>query len=192
MRALDRVNRAVVSLLGILLLALGVYGLVRGAGALGDRQAEDPLLTRGLRDLVADTEPWFWAVVAGLALLVALAAARWLQEQLTPSPSLSSLAVATGAGPGTSTLDTSAVSTAVTRDVETDPDVSSARVRVVPSGDVIGLDVRASVADHGDVHAVRRRIETEVLERARTALGRPDLAATIRIRLGDPGARTVF
>jgi hypothetical protein len=80
----------------------------------------------------------------------------------------------------------------VTRDIEVDPDVNSARVRVVPVGDAMGLDVRAVVADHGDVHAVRRRIETVVLERARAALGRPDLTATLRLRLGDPGARTVF
>lgn len=192
MKTLDRVNRTIVSLIGLLLLTVGVYGLLRGAGAFGDDQADDPLLTSGIRDFVSDAEPWFWAIAAGVSLLIALLAARWLKEQLTPSPSLSVLPVATGPAPGTSKLATSAVSAAVARDVETDPDVSSARVRVVPSGDVIGLDVRAVVTDHGDVHAVRHRIETVVLDRARTALGRDDLTATIRLRLGDPGARTVF
>lgn len=192
MKNLDRVNRTVISVLGLLLLAAGAYGLLRSFGAFGTSMAKDPLLTTSVSDFFADTDPWIWAIVFGIALLVALLAARWLKEQLTPSPSLSSLNVSTGGGPGTSKLDTSAVNAAVERDIESDPDVSNARVRVVPSGSAIGLDVRAAIANHGDVHAVRRRIETVVLERARTALGRPDLSATIRLSLGDPGSRTVF
>lgn len=192
MTQLDRVNRTVVTIIGALLLGIGVYGLLRGAGAFGDSSADDRLSTSDVTDFVADNERWLWATVAIVALLVALAAASWLRSQLRSSPSLSQLAVATGEGSGRTTLDTAAVNAAVTRDVEADPDVNSASVRVVPTGDAMGLDVRAVVADHGDVHAVRRRIETEVLERARTALGRPDLPATLRLRLGDPGARTVF
>lgn len=192
MTQLDRLNRTIVTVIGALLLGVGTYGLLRGAGAFGDRRAGDPLRTPGIADFVADNDHWLWAVVAGVALLIALAAASWLRAQLRPSPSLGHLPVATGDAPGKTTLDTSAVNAAVARDVEADPDVNSARVRVVPVGDAMGLDVRAVVADHGDVHAVRRRIETVVLERARAALGRPDLTATLRLRLGDPGARTVF
>ncbi len=192
MTRLDRFNRTIVSLIGLLLLAAGAYGLLRGAGVLGDRQAEDPLRTPGVADFVRDNDEWLWAALAILALLVTLAAAAWLKAQLSPSPALSELAVATGGGPGRTQLATAAVNEAVTRDIEADPDVNSARVRVVPAGNAIGLDVRATVADHGDVHAVRRRIEREVLQRARGALGRPDLSATVRLRLGDPGARTVF
>lgn len=192
MTRLDRFNRTVVSVLGILLLLIGAYGLLRGVGAFGNDQAEDALRTPGIGDFVTDNEEWLWAAVAVIALLVAMASVSWLRAQLRPSPSLSELTVAAGEGPGTTKLETSAVSDAVARDVESDSDVNSARVRVVPAGNAIGLDVRATVADHGDVHAVRRRIETEVLERARHALGRPDLSATVRLRLGDPGARTVF
>lgn len=192
MKALDRVNRTVVSIIGLVLLAIGGYGLLRGAGLFGDDRAEDPLLLRSVQDFVADTEPWFWAAVAVISLLIALAAARWFAEQVTPSPSLSTLNVASREGSGRSTLETSAVGAAVARDIEADPDVADARVRVVPKGSNIGLDVRASVVDTGDVHAVRQRIETVVLERARTALGRPDLTADVRLRLGDPGARSVF
>lgn len=190
MTQLDRLNRTVVTIIGSILLAVGAYGLLRGVGVLGEDRADEALRTKGIADVV--DERWFWAVVAAVSLLIAFAAASWLKAQLTPSPSLGHLAVATGDGPGKTTLDTSAVNAAVTRDVEADPDVTSARVRVVPTGDAMGLDVRAVVADHGDVHAVRRRIETVVLDRARTALGRPDLTATLRLRLGDPGARTVF
>lgn len=192
MTQLDRVNRTVVTVIGGLLLAVGAYGLLRGAGAFGDDSAADGLRTPGITDFVADNGGWLWAAVAVTALFVAIAAASWLKAQLTPSPSLAHLAVASGGGAGTTTLDAAAVNAAVARDVEADPDVNSARVRVVPAGDAMGLDVRAVVADHGDVHAVRRRIEAVVLDRARTALGRPDLTATLRLRLGDPGARTVF
>lgn len=192
MTRLDRFNRWIVSLIGLLLLAAGAYGLLRGLRAFGDAQAEDSLRTPWIADFLADNDEWLWAAVAIIALLVAVGAALWLRAQLSPSPALSELAVAPGGGPGTTRLDTAAVNEAVARDIEGDPDVNNARVRIVPTGNAIGLDVRATVADHGDVHAVRRRIEQEVMGRARAALGRPDLGATVRLKLGDPGARTVF
>jgi hypothetical protein len=188
---LDRLNRIVVSLLGLLLLAAGAYGLLRGAGAFGDRRADEPLLGSDLRSFVADNDQWFWAAVAAVAILVAFAAASWLRAQLLPTPSLSELRIPTGQGPGRTVLQADAVSGAVRRDVEADPDVSGARVRLVPASHGIGLDVRATVVDGGDVHAVRARIEEEVLARARAALDREDVTATVRLRIGEPRARTL-
>jgi hypothetical protein len=107
MTQLDRVNRAVVSLLGLLLLAVGAYGLLRGAGAFGDGRAGDPLRTQDVADFVADNDQWLWAVLAAVALLIAVAALFWLRAQLRPSPSLGQLPVVTGeAAAGRTTLDT--------------------------------------------------------------------------------------
>jgi hypothetical protein len=191
MTHLDRLNRIVISFLGLLLVAAGAYGLARGWGAFGDRRADQALLDPDVRDLVADNDRWFWAAVAAIAILIALAAASWLRAQLRASPSLSQLRIPVEGGAGRTVLDAGAVSGAVRRDIEEDPDVGSARVRVVPGPDGVALDVRASVADGAEVHAVRERIEVEVLDRARAALDRPELTATVRLRLGDPGVRSV-
>jgi hypothetical protein len=191
MTNLDRLNRIVVSILGLVLTAAGAYGLLRGAGAFGDRRADQPLLGSDIRDFVADNEQWLWAAVAAAAILVAFAAASWLRAQLLPTPSLSELRIPAGDGPGRTVLEADALADAVRRDVEQDPEVSEARVRVVPGPTGVELDVRAAVVDGGDPHAVRRRIEVEVIDRACAALDRPDLTATVRLRLGDPRVRSV-
>jgi hypothetical protein len=47
------------------------------------------------------------------------------------------------------------------------------------------------VADGADLESVRRRVEDRAIGRARSALERPDLTASVRYRLGDPTQRVV-
>lgn len=189
MNRLDRLNRTIVTVVALLLVAAGAYGLLRGFGAFGEDQEADPLLTTDVREFFADNE-WIWGVVLALALVVAYIAWRWLKLQLLPSPSLSSLAVTDGEE-GRTDLAASAVAEAVTRDLEADPDITSARVRMTGNQREAGLDVRAGVASGADPAAVRRRIEGPILERARSALQRDDLGAVLRLRLGGTAVRRV-
>jgi hypothetical protein len=189
MNKLDRLNRVVVTVLAVLLIAAGAYGLVRGFGGLGEQQEADPLLTDEVRRFFSDNE-WVWAVILVAALLVAWVGWRWLRLQLLPTPSLSSLVVTEEEG-GRTELDSGAVADAVTRDLEADPDITSARVRVVGEPRAAGLDVRAAVAGGADPMAVRGRIEGPILGRARSALRRDDLPATVRLRLAAPAASRV-
>lgn len=189
MNRLDRLNRTIVTVVALLLLAAGAYGLLRGFGAFGDQQEADPLLDTGVRDFFADNE-WTWGVIMAIALVVAYIAWRWLKLQLLPSPSLSSLPVAQNED-GRTTLAASAVADAVTVDLENDPDITSARVRMTGNQRAPDLDVRAGVASGADPAAVRRRIEGPILGRARAALQRDDLGAVIRLRLGSSAPRRV-
>lgn len=190
MNQLDRVNRVIGFVLAVVLIAAGVYGLVRAYDGLGAPEARDPLLLGDVQDFVDRNSGWFWWVALAIAALIGYVGYRWLRAQLTPSASLRELTVARDED-GRTLLPSKAVAEAVTRDLEDDPDIRSARVRLVGSERSPALDVRAAVADAADPNQVRIRIEQDVVGRARTALERTDLEATIRLRLGDPTTRTL-
>jgi hypothetical protein len=188
---LDRANRLVGTIVALVLIAVGALGLLRSYGIIFDDEAmDDPVLLRQVRDFVADNDAWFWWAAFVLALVLAYIGWRWLRVQLLPSPSLNQLTVAQTES-GHTTLPTGALADAVTRQLEDDPELTGARVRVVGSERSPALDVRASVADGADLEGVRRRVEGEAVGSTRGALERQDLTARVRYRLGDPTARVV-
>ena len=191
MNKLDRANRLVGTIVALVLIAVGGLGLLRSYGIIFDDDAmDDPVLLRQVRDFVADNDAWFWWAAFVLALVLAYIGWRWLRVQLLPSPSLNQLTMAQTEA-GRTTLPTSALADAVTRQLEDDPELTGARVRVVGSERSPALDVRAAVADGADLEGVRRRVEGEAVGNTRGALERQDLTARVRYRLGDPTARVV-
>ena len=191
MNQLDRVNRIVGTVVGVALVVVGGLGLLRSYGIVFDDEAmDDPVLLAQLRDWIADNDAWFWWAAFVVAVVLAVLGWRWLRVQLLPSPSLNDLTVARTEG-GRTTLPTRALADAVTRELEDDPEVTGARVRVVGSERSPALDVRASVADGADLEGVRHRVESDAVARTRDALERPDLTASVRYRLGDPTARVL-
>jgi multidrug efflux pump subunit AcrB len=188
---LDRANRLVGTIVALVLIAAGGLGLLRSYGIIfSDDAMDDPVLLRQVRDFVADNDAWFWWAAFFVALLLAYLGWRWLRVQLLPSPSLGELTVAS-TDAGKTTLPTRALADAVTQQLEDDPEVTGARVRVVGSEGSPELDIRASVADGADLDGVRSRVEDEAVRRAREALERPDLTARVRYRLGDPTQRVL-
>jgi len=185
----DRLNRAVLTLLAVLLVAAGAYGLARGYGAFGDDRASDPVLTDDVRSFVSRNAGWFWPVAAVVALLVAWLGLRWLVAQLS-STAVSRLDVPT-TGPGHTELLASAAAAAVTSDVEGYPGVRAARARLVADHPVPEVELTVEVAEDADVPAVRRRIEEHALARLRTALEVPDIRAGVHLRLAPRAARTL-
>ena len=192
MNKLDRFNRVVGTVVAVVLVVAGVLGLARSYGAFGfsDAAMDDPVLLRQVRDWVADNDAWFWWAAFVVALLLAWLGWRWLRLQLLPTPSLDELTVV-ATEEGRTTMPSHALADAVTRQLEDDPEVAGARVRLVGSEESPGLDVRAGVADGADLRGVRARVETDAVGNARQALERPDLTAQVRYRLGDPTARVL-
>ena len=190
MNKLDRANRLVGTIVAVVLIAVGALGLLRSYGIIfSDEAMDDPVLLRQVRDWVADNDAWFWWAAFLAALLLAYLGYRWLRVQLLPSPSLGELTVAS-TDTGRTSLPARALTDAVTSQLEDDPEVTGARVRVVGSEREPALDVRASVADGADLEAVRARVEGDAVGSARSALER-DLTASVRYRLGDPTQRVV-
>ncbi len=188
--ALDSANRVAASVLGLVLVGAGGYGLVRSLGAVGAAAAAQPVMVQELRADIVEYAGWVGGVATFVALLVAWLGWRWLRLQLVPSSPMRRVPVAGGQGGGTS-VDAGALAEAVTRDMVAHDHVASGQTRVVGVGGAPELALTAEVAVDGDARAVRAHVADHVLPRARAALDRDDLTAHLRLRLADPAGRVL-
>ena len=188
-RGPDRLNSVVLTLLALVLLGVGGYGLARGYGAFGDTRADDPLLTGDIRDFVSRNSDWFWPLAAVVSLLVAWLGLRWLLAQLRTA-TVGHLPVRAD-GPGHTELAGSGATSALARDIEDYPGVGRASARLVGDHPVPEVEVNVDVHDDADVAAVRRQIEEHALVRFRTALELTTLRTKIHVRLADRAGRSV-
>ena len=189
-RAPDRLNSAVLTAVGLLLVAAGAYGLARGYDALGERQASDPVLGHTVRDFVARNDDWFWPAAAALSLVIAYLGFRWLLAQVH-APAVSRLLVASDAERGSTEVAAPGAAAALAGDIEDYAGVRSARARVVSDGAEPTIDVTVDLHDDTDVAAVRTRIEEHALPRFASALGAARVRARVHLRLAEPAGRTV-
>lgn len=183
MRRADRADSVVLGLLGLALLAAGGYGVARGYGALGSRRADEPVLGREVRDLVARNGDWFWPVAALAALFVAWLGWRWLRHQLV-GDRVRRVDLSDRAGDAPTYVQAAPAAAALARDVEGYPGVRSARARLLDDGGRARVDLTVEVDDRAEVPEVNRRIEAHALSRFRHALELDELAATVRFRFG--------
>ena len=188
-RGPDRLNATVLTLLAIVLLGVGAYGLARGYGAFGDDEARTPILTDDVRDFVTRNGDWFWPLAAVVSLLLAWLGLRWLLAQLTTA-AVGHLPVRAD-GPGRTELLGSGAASALARDIEEYPGVRSASARLVGDHPVPEVSVTVDVHDDADIPALRQRIEEHALGRFRAALELTQLRSEIHIRLAERAGRTV-
>lgn len=177
-------NRAILTLLGLLLLLAAAAGLiisfgVRAIGGLTLPRPDRPVLPGGaLR--AANNSPWFWWVVAAACVLIALLALRWLAAQLA-TDRIRQLDLTTNDRDGMTTLDAGAVGEAAADEAKTirGVDDASAHLRTRPGQElVLGLDV----AEYADLNTVRNQLEQTVVAHTRQAIDEPDLPITIELR----------
>ena len=187
-RGPDRLNSTVLTLLAIVLLAAGGYGLARGYGALGDARAADPVLDDDLRDFVSRNADWFWPLAAVLALLTSWRGLRWLLAQIS-TPTGSRLPVSAD-GAGRTELTASGATAALARDIEEYAGVRSARARMVSDHPSPEVEITVDVHDDADVPTIRRRIEEHALARLRSALELQELRSQVHVRLAERAGRT--
>ena len=188
-RGPDRLNAAVLTVLALVLVGAGAYGLARGYGAFGDTRAGGPVLTDDVRDVVTRNSDWFWPVAAALSLLVAWLGLRWLLAQLGTT-TVAHLPVRAD-GPGHTDLLGSGATSALARDIEEYPGVRNASARLVGDHPVPEVSVTVDVHDDADIAAVRRRIEEHALVRFRSALELTTLRSQIHLRLAERAGRSV-
>lgn len=185
----DRLNSVVLTLLGLLLLAGGAYGLARGYGAFGDGPASEPVLGQATRDYVSRNESWFWPVAAVVSLGVAWLGLKWLLSQIGTAR-VSHLPVRSE-GAGTTELHAAGAAAALARDVEDYAGVRWARARFVSDGSSPEVDVTAEVHDDSDLVSMRKRIDEHALPRLRSALELGDVRPRVHLRLAEPSRRSV-
>jgi hypothetical protein len=185
----DRLDRLVLTALGLLLAGIGAYGLARGGGLFGDRAADDPLLSPSTRRFVADNQLLFWLAAAAVALLVAGLGYRWLRAQFPASKTVRQ--VHFDAAAGAVRLDAGAAARALEDDLQAHPDVRSAKARLLRGRPRPDVELRVGVADDVDVPALARWIEEEALRRFGQALEVSELTGRMEVRFAGPAGRSL-
>ncbi|MGH9041005.1 MAG: alkaline shock response membrane anchor protein AmaP [Acidimicrobiia bacterium] len=186
----DRLNRAGLSLLGLLLLAAGAYGLARGWGAFGDGAASESLLSDTWSRSVVRNGSWFGPVAAVVSLLLALLGLRWLRAQLraaTPP----GVDLTHRGDDGTTLVRPAGAAQALADDIETYRGVAGAAARVSGDPEAPEIDLRVAVVEGCNLPRLRTRIEQEALARFQQALELETLEANVEFRVTVPEATRV-
>jgi hypothetical protein len=180
-RRANAVNRLVLTVLGLLLLASGGLGLALGLEAFGARRAASPVLPQEVSTF-AEGRPWFWWVVVAVLLLTAGLALLWLLIQLKPDRT-TRLDRTTDAQDGYTTLHAGALTDAVEDEALSITGVSSASANVHERR---GLRVvlHVELTESADIDQVRTRLEDEVVAHLREGVGDPGFPVSIELRPG--------
>lgn len=178
-RRIDRRNRARFGLIGLVLLAAGILGLLVQAEILN---ADTPgAFYRQVRDLAADYPGATMAILIALGLLLFLIGINWIRGQIaTPATRLREVTVQDDAD-GSTTVDADVLSEALARDIERIPDVHDATAKVVGAGERPKLAVRATVDGAADLGEVRGAME-DAYTRLGQALGSDGVEANLRVK----------
>ncbi|GAA2660506.1 MULTISPECIES: alkaline shock response membrane anchor protein AmaP [Actinosynnema] len=180
-----RLNRAVLAVTGLLLLAAGGFALATRFAVLDVLAPDAPLVPGD-----ALPPPWVWNVIAVAGTALGLLAVRWLVAQVARAPRSSLWRFDTD-GSGRTELAASTALAPLLAEAGAYPGVREARGVLTGAGNAPRLELVISTDRDGEPGAIRRALATGGLPRLRRALDLDRLPTTVEFRLtGNPGART--
>ncbi|MCJ1680324.1 alkaline shock response membrane anchor protein AmaP [Streptomyces sp. APSN-46.1] len=180
------VNRALLGVFGVLLLAAGVVVLT-ASRPLGGRH--EPLLTAEARGRYGHAEGWvWWAVLAGLGVCVVLAL-WWLLAQLR-RPRLAAVVVDTGDG-AFALLRGRALEAAVAAEAGALDGVAGCKVALRGRRGAPTLRVALELEPHAVPADAMAALAGPVLNHARTSAGLQDLPTEARLQVTSHRAQRV-
>jgi hypothetical protein len=175
------VNRLVLTVAGLLLLAVGAAALVRGLGLYPRLfgASHTPVVDPAARAF-ADRHLWFWAALAATMFVLAVLALCWLAVQFRRDAA-HAMRWGSDAPEGATTLSAHALTDALGADLGDSPYLRRSHVRLAgaPADPRLYLDVTADA--HADPVAVRGGI-SHALHRLHRALEDERLPAIVYIR----------
>jgi hypothetical protein len=172
-------NRTVLVLIGLVLLAVGVGGLLLSLDLIGGGTGRRPVVPDLVAGFVIGTYWLPWAAAAA-ALVVALLGLWWLLAQFRVDwPT--QLDLTGDRRDGTTTLAAGALTDAVEDDAASIRGVTgaSASLRSQPTR---RLDLTVDLAAFADLGEVRRRLEQQTATRTRQVIDQPNLPIWIEFR----------
>lgn len=166
----DRLNRFLLTLLALVLLAAGTTGLLFGLGGFGQGRTSDLVLSSEVEEFVVGQAEWFWPLVAVVLVLLGVLALRWLLLQVR-TDRLGDIDLTEHRNRGETRVDAAAVTDALVESTQRCAGVDSATARIVRvrGADRVVLGVR--LADRADLAEVRRQLTTGPLTDLRHVLG---------------------
>lgn len=187
---IDRVNRCVLALVGLVLIAAGVVGLLSDDRL--DLRPPARLYQDAASDIV-DARAISLTIVLVIAIVLLLAGLAWSWAQVSPASGDGRISTTTVARTkqGVTTLEPVSAAKALSSDLETVDGVTRAGVRVISVGsrpDVIAtVDIRRDV----DLRHLRRDLDGP-LDRFLAATGTQELDVELRFRIvGQDGPRVI-
>jgi len=183
-----RTNRAVLIVLGLLLLALGVLGTLLGLGVLGSAQADRTVVDAAVDEVAR--MGWFWPVVGVVALLIAVLSARWLVAQ-AKTDRLSRIRLDDDQQTGRTLIDGSAITHAVEDEVGDLPGVTRASAHLSGSPSAPSLHLRVKLDGRVDPAQVHRAVTGTTLPHLRQALELDRLPTRVELDIPRENARSL-
>lgn len=183
---LDGVNRTVLLLLALVLVAGGVLTLLVGIGQLV-LQPGSPLVPGDAVDRLVQ-RPWLWWVGAGAALVAAVLGLVWLIAQLRTDGVAGLDLEVPGADGGITTVRSSGLTEAVEVDAESIAGVERAHARVAGHRER-RVELTVVLTEDADITRVRREVEERTVAHLRGALDAPGLPVHVELRVGAHDAR---
>lgn len=181
-RGIDRVNRFLLGLLGLLLLAASVAGLLTSFGLFGRRAATRAVFAGAVPRFVGRNGVWVWIIIGLISVLVALVALRWLLAQLS-TPKVRDLDLEPDRAAGSTTLAASAVTSAFCDEVSGYRGVAGTRAQMTTDPRYPELRATVVLDERADLALVRERLETQALARVRQAMDDPELPAYVDLKV---------
>lgn len=186
--ATRRLDRTILMIVGLVLIAVSVLSLLLAAGIIDGvgtvLGVDRPILGTGLDDRLADHQlPWqLGVVIAGIA--VALAGVAWLRRQLSPRRRArpTTLDGLDDGVAGTTSLGALALAGAVESDLRRHPSIIDAHVDMVLEEGLVR--VRMMAAHDADVRAVMAEAVGPALGRMGVVAGlaeRPEAQVAVRL-----------
>jgi len=185
-----RLDRSLLLLLGLLLTAAGVLGLLVGFDVFGSGLRGRPVLDNVVGRFFGTNGGWLWPVIALVFLLLGYLALRWLIAQLRPT-GVGDLELEPRSSTGHTDLVGAALLDAVVGEIRSYRGVAAAAGRI--TGHALGpeLRLRVQLDSRADVAALRRRIETGAISEVRQALDNPQLPVRLDLVVTDKAAARV-
>lgn len=188
-RGTDRLNRTLLSLLGVLLVGLGAFGLLRGAGAFGGEGA-DAIVSPWLRAEARERQVWLVPLVAAGAIVLLWLGLSWLLAQLPRTPRVHQVTLGRTEHATVVAVRAVALAEALAADVRRVEGVTEANARVVRE-QPLTIDLDVGLEEGTDLTAVSRAIADRPKRRLLQALEVPDVDLRAKLRLSRPSSRRV-
>jgi hypothetical protein len=180
-----RLNRSLLTLIGLILLLAGAYAALRGLGVLTPllgQSPQDPLLPPGV-----SAPGWLPAAAIALGVIVALLCLGWLLAQTRARAHRPGTWRFTDAAEqGSTAMASTAAAHAVAAEIETYTGVHTARAVLTGDRAHPQLHLNLAITEHAPVTEIRARIDDEALPRLRQALELDALPTEILLRLSGP------
>jgi hypothetical protein len=171
----DRTNRVMLTLSGLILIALGGAAMAASTGVFGASFSQEDLFANRASAYFGHHGGWLWPAIAVAGLLIALACLRWMLALLASNDRAGDVIIGRSTDEGTTVLRPEALVDALTSEVSAYHGVDSAKGRVIGDGRDPAVVLTVITSPAADLLVLHHRIEAEAFAHARQTMGDPSL-----------------